>query len=94
MKLFYLSLGIIVIGLSLLLYIIVPLVSVPLLSPESSYPMILGFIPALPLVWLGWTLVKNAGIVPLKRNAASAEGKAGQMALYYRVYLRLSSRKG
>ena len=74
MKLFYLSLGIIVIGLSLLLYIIVPLVSVPLVSPEGSYPMILGFIPALPLVWLAWTLVKNAGITPLKRNGASAEG--------------------
>ena len=38
MKLFYLSLGIIVIGLSLLLYIIVPLVSVTLVSPEYSYP--------------------------------------------------------
>ncbi|HKX49115.1 MAG TPA: hypothetical protein VJQ48_01705 [Candidatus Binatia bacterium] len=81
MKLFYLSLGIIVIGLSLLLYITVPLVAVPYVSSKGSYPMILGFIPALPLVWLGWTLVKNAGIIPLKRNAASAAGKAGQMAL-------------
>ena len=76
MKLFYLSLGIIVIGVTLLLYIIVPLVSVPLVSPAGSYPMILGFIPALPLIWLGWRLVKKAGISSLKPNAASAEGKA------------------
>ena len=81
MKLFYLSLGIIVIGLSLLLYITVPLVAVPYVSSEGSYPMILGFIAALPSIWLGWTLVKKAGITPLKRNAVSGEGKAEQMAL-------------
>jgi hypothetical protein len=80
MKLFYLSLAIIVIGLSLLLYL-TAFIIVPLVSPEGSYPMTLGFIPALPLIWLGWTLVKKARIAPLKRNALSAEGKAGQMAL-------------
>jgi threonine/homoserine/homoserine lactone efflux protein len=79
MKLFYLSLGIIVIGLSLLLYS-EPFIIVPLVSPDGSYPMILGFIPALPLIWLGWTSVKKAG-TPRKPNAASAEGNPGQMVL-------------
>jgi hypothetical protein len=80
MKLFYLSLGIIVIGLSLLLYS-EAFIIVPMVSPEGSYPMILGFIPALPLIWLGWILVKKARIIPSKPNAASAEGKAQQTAL-------------
>jgi threonine/homoserine/homoserine lactone efflux protein len=80
MKLFYLSLGIIVIGLSLLLYL-TAFIIVPLVSPEGSYPMILSFIPALPLIWLGWTLVKKARTTPLKCDAVSAEGKAQQMAL-------------
>ena len=75
MKLFYLSLGIIVIGVSLLLYSRAFII-VPMVSPAGSYPMILGFIPALPLIWLGWRLVKKAGISSLKPNAASAEGKA------------------
>jgi hypothetical protein len=75
MKLFYLSLGIIVIGLTLLLYWETWFLIVPLLSPKGSYPMILGFIPALPLIWLGWRLVQNAGITPLKPNAVSAEGE-------------------
>ena len=47
MKLFYLSLGIIVIGLSLLLYL-TAFIIVPLVSPEGSYPSLLGFIPAFP----------------------------------------------
>ena len=79
MKLFYLSLGIIVIGLSLLLYS-EAFIIVPLVSPDGSYPMILGFIPALPLIWLGWTSVKKAA-TPRKPNAASAEGNPGQMVL-------------
>ena len=79
MKLFYLSLGIIVIGFSLLLYS-ETFIIVPSVSPEGSYPMILSFIPALPLIYLGWILVKTA-ITPLKRNAASAEGKAQQLPL-------------
>jgi hypothetical protein len=80
MKLFYLSLGIIVIGFSLLLYS-ETFIIVPLVSPEGSYPMILSFIPALPLIYLGWILVKKAAITPLKRNLASAEGKAQQLPL-------------
>ena len=80
MKLFYLSLGIIVIGLSLLLYS-ETFIIVPSVSPEGSYPMILSFIQALTLIYLGWTLVKKARITPLKCNALSAEEKAGQMAL-------------
>ena len=74
MKLFYLSLGIIVIGLSLLLYS-QTLFIVPLVSPEGSYPVILGFLPALPLIWLGWLLVKKARITSLNANVASAEAK-------------------
>jgi hypothetical protein len=80
MKLFYLSLGIIVIGFSLLLYW-ETFIIVPSVSPEGSYPMILSFIPALPLIYLGWVLVKKAAITPLKRNAASAERKAQQLPL-------------
>jgi threonine/homoserine/homoserine lactone efflux protein len=90
MKLFYcwgwfwvkellLSVGIIVIGHSLLLYLEAFIV-VPLVSPDGSYPMILGFIPALPLIWLGWTSVKKVGTTR-KPNAASAEGNPGQMVL-------------
>jgi len=81
MKLIYLSLGITVIGLSLLLYIAVPLVAVPYVSSKGSYSMILGFIPALPSIWLGWTLVKKSGITPFKRDAVSAGANAEQMAL-------------
>ena len=76
MKLFYRSLGIIVIGLTLLLYWQAWFVIVPWLSPKSSYPMILEFIPALPLMYLGWRLIKKAGSIPLQPNAASAQGKA------------------
>ena len=80
MKLFYISLGMIVIGLSLLLYL-TAFIIVPLVSPEGSYPMTLGFIPALPLIWLSWTLIKKGRITPLKCDALSVEGKAQEMAL-------------
>jgi hypothetical protein len=66
MKLFYLSLGVVIIGFTLLVYFQTWFILTHLISPMDSSPMI--FILALPLIWLVWIIVKKARIIPPLRN--------------------------
>ena len=78
MKLFYLTLTIVLIGLSLwlcsMMFLTINLTSTAL------YPVISGVILlVLPSIRLAWILFKKAGIIPLKTNLATEQQNINQL---------------